>query len=41
MKKCQKNADLAQENGFWLSMIAEFAVAGKRRNNFAHLLKRV
>jgi hypothetical protein len=33
-KSKKKNAGLDEENGFWLSIIPQFAVAGeKRRNN--------
>jgi hypothetical protein len=35
-----KHAGLAQENPFWLSIIAKFAVAGKRRSNVVHLHKK-
>jgi hypothetical protein len=35
-----KHAGLAQENGFWHSIIAHFVVAGKRRNKAVQLQKR-
>jgi hypothetical protein len=41
MKKCQKNADFGSGKWFWLTIIARFAVAGKRRSSFVHLHKRV
>jgi hypothetical protein len=40
-KKKSKHAGLAQENGFWLSILALFAVAGKRRRKDVHFQKRV
>jgi hypothetical protein len=34
-------AGLAQENGFWLRMIAHVAMVGKRRSSSLHRQKRV
>jgi hypothetical protein len=36
-----KSAGLAQENGFWLCIIARIAVASKRRSSIVHLQKTV
>jgi hypothetical protein len=42
MKKKSKYHGFAQEKGFWLTMIAQFAVASERsNNNNGHLQKRV
>jgi hypothetical protein len=35
-----KYAGLAQEQWFWLSIIPQFAVAGKRQSNIVHLPKK-
>jgi hypothetical protein len=37
MKKSEKYGGLGQENEFWLSIIAQFAVAGKRRSKVVHM----
>ncbi len=36
-----KCAGLAHENGFWLSIIVQYIVTGKRHSNAVHLQKTV
>jgi hypothetical protein len=41
MKKSQKKCRFGSGKWSWLSIVAEFAVAGKRGSNIVHLQKRM